>query len=110
MEYLEGRQIEGHVATGRLKHHERVAAAPRGRCPRGLSVKQRMARKLRTRRGRAIYARRKVIVEPVFGQLKRVMGFGQFLLRGLKRMRGEWRLACLCYNLRRLFGYGVAMA
>jgi transposase len=110
VEYLEGRQIDGHVATGRLKHHERVAAAPRGRIPRGLSVKERMARKLRTRRGRAIYARRKVIVEPVFGQLKRVMGFGQFLLRGLKRMRGEWRLACLGYNLRRLFGCGVAVA
>jgi hypothetical protein len=107
--YLEDREIEGFVATGRLKHNQRVAAASRGRIPRGLSPKERMARKLRTKRGKAVYARRKAIVEPVFGQLKRVMGFRQFLLRGLKQMRGEWRLACLGYNLRRLFGCGVAM-
>jgi transposase len=110
VKWLEEHQIDGYVATGRLKHHEHIAGAPRGRIPRHLSTKQRMARKLRTLKGRATYARRKAIVEPVFGQLKRVMGFGQFLLRGLKQMRGEWRLACLCYNLRRLLGAGFAVA
>ena len=108
--WLQDHRIEGYVATGRLKHNERIAAAPRGRIPGHLSTKERMARKLRTLNGRATYARRKVIVEPVFGQLKRVMGFRQFLLRGLKQMRGEWRLACLCYNVRRLFGAGFAVA
>jgi transposase len=110
VKWLEEHQIDGYVATGRLKHHEHMAGAPRGRIPGHLSTKQRMARKLRTLKGRATYARRKAIVEPVFGQLKRVMGFGQFLLRGLKQMRGEWRLACLCYNLRRLLGAGFAVA
>jgi transposase len=110
VKWLQKRKIDGYVATGRLKHNERVAAAPRGRTPKGLSCKEYMARKLRTLKGRATYARRKAIVEPVFGQLKRVMGFRQFLLRGLKQMRGEWRLACLCYNVRRLFGAGFAVA
>jgi transposase len=108
--WLEDHGIDGYVATGRLKHNEHVAAAPRGRIPGHLSPKERMARKLRTLKGRATYSRRKAIVEPVFGQLKRVMGFRQFLLRGLKQMRGEWRLACLCYNVRRLFGAGFAAA
>jgi hypothetical protein len=94
--WLQDHGIDGYVATGRLKHNERIAAAPRGRIPKHLGPKQRMARRLRTLKGRATYARRKAIVEPVFGQLKRVMGFRQFLLRGLKQMRGEWRLACLC--------------
>jgi transposase len=108
--WLQDHRIDGYVATGRLKHNERIAAAPRGRMPGHLSTKERMARKLRTLKGRATYARRKAIVEPVFGQLKRVMGFRQFLLRGLRQMRGEWRLACLCYNVRRLFGAGLAVA
>jgi transposase len=110
VKWLEEQRIDGYVATGRLKHSERVAAAPRGRIPGRLSIKERMARKLRTLKGRATYARRKAIVEPVFGQVKRVMGFRQFLVRGLKKMRGEWRLACLCYNLRRIFGARLAGA
>ena len=109
VQWLEQEGLDGYVATGRLKHHERIAAAPRGRRPRNLSLKERMARKLRTRKGRVIYAARKAIVEPVFGLLKRVMGFQQFLLRGLPQMRGEWRLACLGYNVRRLFGLGLAV-
>jgi transposase len=103
VQWLEQERIDGYVATGRLKHGERVAAAGRGRIPKGLSCKERMARKLRTLKGRVIYARRKAIVEPVFGQIKRVMGFTQFLLRGLEQMRGEWRLVCLSHNLRKLF-------
>jgi hypothetical protein len=108
--HLAEAQIDAYVATGRMKHGDRMPAAPRGRIPDGYTPRQRMARKLRTKKGRATYARRKAIVEPVFGQMKRVMGFGQFLLRGLKQMRGEWRLGCLAYNLRRLFGCGVQVA
>ena len=54
-----------------------------------------MAAKVRTPAGKALYARRKVIVEPVFGQIKEVRGFRRFLLRGLEKIRGEWRLVCL---------------
>src|SRR6202040_341374 len=75
---LEQRGIAPYLATERLKHHEKVAAAPRGRIPTGLSAKQRMARKLRTKKGREMYAKRKGMIEPIFGQLKQVLGFRQF--------------------------------
>jgi hypothetical protein len=57
-----------------------------------------MAAKVRTPDGKAFYARRKVIVEPVFGQIKEVRGFRRFLLRGLEKIRGEWRLVCCDFN------------
>ena len=77
------------IATGRLGHDQTVPAAPRGRIPKGLTPKQRMARKLRTKPGRAAYARRKAIVEPVFGQIATLQG-KHVLLRGLATARGEW--------------------
>ena len=61
-----------------------------------------MARKLRTKTGRAIYARRKVIPEPVFGQMKTLQGAGQLLLRGHDGARGEWLLHATVHNLRKL--------
>ncbi len=68
-----------------------------------LTPKQRMARKLRTKRGRETYSKRKWMVEPVFGQIKACRGFRQFLLRGLQQMQGEWSLLCLTNNLLKLF-------
>jgi len=62
--------IDPLIATGRQKHGQKPAAAPRGRIPKGLTPKQRMARKLSTKKGRAAYARRQAIVEPVFGQMQ----------------------------------------
>ncbi len=103
--YLQGEEIDPYIATERLKHHERIAAAPRGRCPQGLTAKQRMARKLRTKRGRERYARRKAMIEPVFGQVKHGRGFRQFLLRGRQKMRAEWRLVSLTHNLLKLWRY-----
>ena len=100
---LEQRGIEAYLATERLKHHEKIASAPRGRIPRGLSAKQRMARKLRTKRGREMYAKRKGMIEPIFGQLKQVLGFRQFSMRGLASMRGEWRLMATVHNLLKLW-------
>jgi transposase len=100
---LEKRGIEAYLATERLKHHEKVASAPRGRIPKGLTAKQRMARKLRTKVGREMYARRKGMIEPIFGQLKQVLGFRQFSLRGLSSMRGEWRLMATVHNLLKLW-------
>jgi hypothetical protein len=110
MTELERRGIDPYIATERLKHHEKVASAPRGRIPKDLSAKQRMARKLRTKRGRMLYARRKGMIEPIFGQLKQVLGFRQFSLRGLASMRGEWRLMCTVHNLLKLWRRGQATA
>ena len=100
---LKQRGIAAYLATERLKHHEKVASAPRGRIPRGLTAKQRMARKLRTKVGREMYAKRKGMIEPIFGQLKQVLGFRQFSLRGLASMRGEWRLMATVHNLLKLW-------
>jgi transposase len=100
---LEQRGIEAYLATERLKHHEKVAAAPRGRIPAGLSAKQRMARKLRTKVGRSMYAKRKGMIEPIFGQWKQVLGLRQFSMRGLASMRGEWRLMATVHNLLKLW-------
>jgi transposase len=80
----------------------RDAASPRGRMPKGLSARQRMQRKLRTKRGRAIYALRGASVEPVFGQMKERQGAGQFSMRGLAACQGEWHLHAAVHNLRKL--------
>ena len=69
-----------------------------------------MAAKVRTSEGKALYARRKVIVEPVFGQIKEGRGFRRFSFRGLKKIRGEWRLVCLGHNLLKLWRYGGAQS
>ena len=101
--YLEGEQIDAHIATERLKHHEKIPLVPKGRPPKNLTVKQCMARKLRTKKGRETYAKRKGMIEPIFGQIKQARGFRQFLLRGMDKMRGEWRLVCMTHNLLKLF-------
>ena len=101
---LQDRGIEPLIATGRRKHHEPPPVAPRGRPPAGLTIKQRMARTLATRRGHALYARRKVIVEPPFGQIKHARGFRQFLRRGLRAVGEEWALICTRHNLLKLYG------
>lgn len=66
-------------------------------------VQDRMWEKLRSEEGRAVFSRRKVIVEPVFAQLKHVRGFRQFLLRGLAQVEAEWLLMCMTHNLMKLF-------
>jgi len=94
--------FEPYMATGRQRHHvlePQVAETP-------TTAKERMAAKVRTPEGRAVYARRKVIVEPVFGQIKEARGFRRFLLRGLAKIRGEWRLVCLTHNLLKIWRYG----
>ena len=90
------------IATGRQQHGERITDSPRGRIPTNATSRERMARRLRTKSGRADYARRKAIVEPVFGQMKTRQHAGQFRLRGLEGAQGEWTLHALCHNLRKL--------
>ena len=98
--------IDPLIATGRHKHGEKRPAAPRGRIPKGLTPKQRMTRKLRTKKGAADYARRKAIVEPVFGQMKVTQDAGQLRLRGIQSAQGEWTLQALCHNVRKLRNSG----
>jgi transposase len=99
---LEGLGFDPYIAAGRQKHHEPEAEAS----AEPAMAKERMAAKVRTPEGKALYARRKVIVEPVFGQIKEARGFRRFLLRGLKKIRGEWSLVCLTHNLLKVWRYG----
>ena len=93
------------IATGRRRRDDPPPVAPRGRIPNDATDKQRMARKLATKKGHAIYARRKAIVEPVFGQMSTLQNGKQLLLRGLDGARGEWLLLAACHNLRKLHGF-----
>jgi transposase len=102
LKYLARRHIDGYVATERQKHGSKGTACKRGPLPKGANAVQRMKRKLQTQVGRRIYAMRKAIVEPVFGQIKQVRGFRQFLLRGLEKVQMEWALVCLTHNILKL--------
>jgi len=80
----------------------REAPAPRGRMPNSMTVRERMDRKLRTKRGRALYRQRGAAVEPVFGQMKDRQDARRFSMRGLELCRGEWQLQAAVHNLRKL--------
>jgi transposase len=97
------RRIEGYVATERQKHDEYKQPCPRGPLPQGAKRVDRMRRKLKTKVGKAVYAARKAIVEPVFGQIKHARGFRQFLLRGIEKVRGEWSLVCTTHNVLKMY-------
>jgi transposase len=99
LKYLAKRRMEGFVATEKQKHGGRSEPCKRGPLPKDASRVERMDRKLKTKVGAAVYARRKCMVEPVFGQIKQARGFRQFLLRGLEKVRGEWALLCMTHNL-----------
>jgi hypothetical protein len=62
-----------------------------------------MAHKLKTPEGRALYALRKQTPDPVFGIINSVLGFRQFFLRGIEKVRGEWSLVTMAWNLKRMF-------
>jgi Transposase DDE domain len=96
--------FDPYMAPGRQRHRAPVAEVPEP----PVTATDRMAAKVQTPAGRAWYARRKVIVEPVFGQSKEARGFRRFLLRGLNHLRGEWRLVCLTHNLLKLWRYAYA--
>ncbi|QPN69365.1 IS1182 family transposase [Synechococcus sp. CBW1108] len=98
----EKRGTDPHIATGRLPHGQPLPPIY-GPIPKGLDAKGKMARKLRKKEGREIYAKRKTIVEPVFGQTKEVRGLRRFLLRGLAKVNGEWMLWGTTHNLNKLW-------
>jgi hypothetical protein len=101
--------VDALIATGRWQHGQPPPSAPRGRIPANATARERMARKTWTQKGRADYARRKAIVEPVFGQMMILQGARYLLLRGKDAARSEWRLLCACHNLRKLFVVGGAV-
>ena len=102
LQYLEKHQIAGFIATDRESYRDRQQVGPRGPLPKGATRVDRMRRKLQTRVGAAIYARRKTVAEPVFGQIKQARCFRQFLLRGLEKVQGEWAMICLTHNILKL--------
>jgi transposase len=99
------RHIDPYIATGRLHHDDGKTTKPR-RWP-AESRTAAMDRKLRRGGRRSRYRLRKQIVEPVFGQIKAALGFGRFLLRGLVKVRSEWRLVATAHNLRKLLAAGA---
>jgi len=103
LECLERNKIDAYVATARQKHREGQASCKRGPLPKGATRVDRMRRKLQTKSGAQVYAARKSIVEPVFGQIKHARGFRQFLMRGIEKAKAEWALVCTTHNILKLY-------
>jgi transposase len=98
--------IDAYISTRKQTHGERPGRpgpCPRGPLPKTATRVDRMARKLHTQAGAAVYAARKAIVEPVIGQIKQARGFRQFLLRGFEQVQGEWSLVCTTHNILKLY-------
>lgn len=108
--HAQAKGIRPLIPPGNTRHTDAEQVPPRGRIPKQLSVKERMERLLRTKKGRKAYAKRKETVEPVFGQIKDARGFRRFLLRGLDSVKAEWQLICLTHNLLKLYRWGLAQA
>ncbi|WP_435810676.1 transposase [Streptomyces mirabilis] len=90
------------ITAADVTTNEQVPPAPRGRLPASATLKERMARKLLTKPGKAAYSRRKAIAEPVFGQMMTCQNGRRLLPRGEDGARGEWRLLAACHNLRKI--------
>jgi transposase len=94
---------EPFIPRERTKHGDPLDPAPRGRIPDPASVVDRALRKLKTKAGQQIYSKRKETVEAVFGQIKAARAIRAFLLRGLEKVKGEWKLVCLTHNILKLW-------
>jgi hypothetical protein len=96
--------IEPLLAMGRDSHHLAVLGrfAPDAPAPESEDPVLKMAHRLKTQAGRALYGLRKQTVEPVFGIIKHVMGWRQMSMRGLDKVQGEWTLVTLAWNVKRL--------
>ena len=106
VEGLERLGMDPHLAVARQKHHESSEVGASSAPSAEASVKARMQEKLRTATGKALYAARKAIVEPVFGQIKSARGIRGFLLRGLEKVSAEWQLICLTHNILKIWRHG----
>ena len=109
LEACEQQGLEAYISTSRQQHGHRPRPS-RGRAPRHLDARDRMERKLRSVAGQAMYALRKTIVEPVFGQIKGARGLDRFRLRGLEQVNGEWALMATTHNILKLFRASLAVA
>jgi hypothetical protein len=98
--------LDTYIATGRLKHGDRPAPAPDEPLPDDATAKQKMARKTKTEPGRGVYARRKAVVEPVFGQLDTTHDARRMLIRGEPAARQQWQFGCAIHNLLKLHRNG----
>ena len=108
---MQERGFDPYMATKRQKHNQSPATpATSEPLPEKATAQEQMQAKLRTPQGQKLYAQRKTIVEPVFGQVKGARGFRRFLLRGLRKINGEWCLVCLTHNLLKLWRYRCAHA
>jgi transposase len=96
-------RIDAYISTRKQTHGERPGPCPRGPLPTTATRVDRMSRKLHRKLGAAVYAARKAMVEPVFGQIKQARGFRQFLLRGLENVQAEWSLVCTTHNILKLY-------
>jgi IS5 family transposase len=98
------KEINPLIAENREKHHPSPAerfAEPEP-LPETATAAERASHRLKTQEGKQLYSRRKSTVEPVFGIIKQGMGFRQFMLRGVEKVKGEWRLVSSAWNLKRL--------
>jgi hypothetical protein len=104
VEACHDRRVEPYIAAGRDAHYPPLSERLSEPLPLAddASVVDRMKHRLRTAEGRAVYAKRKCTVEPTFGIIKSVLGFRQFLLRGVQAVQHEWTLVCIGWNLKRL--------
>jgi hypothetical protein len=103
---MEKMGFDPHMATGRQKHNQgKVAPETTQGLPETASVKEKMQAKLKTAEGQRVYAQRKTIIEPVFGQIKGARGFRRFSFRGLLKNGAEWCLMCLTHNLLKIWRY-----
>jgi hypothetical protein len=100
------------IAPGKTRHNlpleERVLAPKPATLDEGATPVEKMRQRLATEEGRALYRLRKMTVEPAFGIIKSALGLRQFLLRGAEKVRSEWALVCLGYNLKRMWSLGRA--
>lgn len=118
---IQGRKIDPYIAAGGEKHNQwlnDILKSEKENKPgvpdqttvekEPISVREKMRRKLKTKKGKEIYRKRKMTVEPVFGIIKEIMGFRRFSLRGEENINGEWSLVCSAYNLKRMFNLKLA--
>jgi IS5 family transposase len=106
LQAAEAAGMEPYIPAGREKHNEELKARMEGAGPEpeeGAGVKEKTAHRMKTETGRKEYGKRKGTSEPVFGIIKKVMGYSSFLTRGIENVQKEWTMVCIGYNLKRLF-------
>ena len=102
--------ITPYISLGKEKHNQTLEERFKESTPlkEDATAVEKLQHRLQTPEGKALYAQRKYKIEPIFGVIKQVMGFRQFMLRGFEKAQGEWNLICIAYNLKRMFNISMA--